>query len=57
MSQICPLFSLRLQSANDYLALGGFAIPQHTRKIRQPQDKQVQHTHLNVTLPSRMCTL
>ncbi len=41
MSQICPLFSLRLQTANDYLALGGLVIRQRTHEIRQPQDDQV----------------
>lgn len=41
MSQICPLFSLRLSTANDYLALGGLVILRRTHKIRQPQDKHI----------------
>lgn len=45
MSQICPLFRLRLQTANEYLALGGLVILWHTHKIRQPQDKQVWHAY------------
>ena len=56
-SQICPLFSLRLQTANDYLALGGSVIRQLAHEIRQPQDKQVWHTHLPTTLLHRICTL
>lgn len=44
MLQICPLFRLRLQTAYDYLALGGLVILLHTHKIKQPQDKQVWHT-------------
>lgn len=43
MLQICPLFSLRLQTANDYLALGGLVILQYTCEIRELQDKQVWH--------------
>lgn len=50
MSQTCPLFSLRHQTANDYLALGFFVILQHTYTFRQPHDKQVLRTHLNTAL-------
>lgn len=34
MSQICPLFRLRLQTANDYLALGDLVIRQPAHKTR-----------------------
>lgn len=57
MSQICPLARLRLQPANDYLALGGSVILQHAHKIRQAQDKKVGHTDLPTTLLHRKYTL
>lgn len=45
MSQICPLFSLRHQTANDYLAPGAFVIPRHIYTFRQPHDEQIFFAH------------
>lgn len=58
MSQICPVFRLTLQPANDYLALCGLVIRQPTPNIKVTTGLTgLTHTHTPATTASCICSL